>query len=98
MVAARIDPHIGRCAHVAIHTLCPGRALLMVVVLGGIENGRLVTAGAKRVGLHVGLTAMRVMAIGAGYTCLVHLALYERPMHEDFILDLPVGVIQAGLK
>jgi hypothetical protein len=70
----------------------------MVMVLGGVENLGLVTAGAKRVGLRVDFAAMRVVTVSAGDTGLVHFALYERPMHEHLILDLPVGVVKARLK
>ena len=70
----------------------------MVMVLGGVENLGLVTAGTKRVGLRVDFAAVRVVTVSAGYTSLVHFALYEGPMHEHFILDLPVGVVKAGLE
>jgi hypothetical protein len=67
----------------------------MMVMLGCVENLCLVTAGAQRVGLRVGLATVWIMAVSAGDTGLVHLALYEGAMYEHFILDLPIGVVKA---
>jgi two-component system sensor histidine kinase and response regulator WspE len=41
---------------------------------------------------------MRLMAIGAGDASVIHAALDERAIFEHFAVDLPIGMIEAGLE
>ena len=38
---------------------------------------------------------MRIVAIAAGHTCSVHLALHERSVHIDFVEYLAIGEVQV---
>ena len=41
---------------------------------------------------------MRIVAIGATYRFVIHLALHERAVHVHLVEDLAIRVIQAGLQ
>jgi hypothetical protein len=43
------------------------------------------------------LRAMRIMAIGAGYSFMIHLALNERAVFIIFFQDLTIGIIDTFL-
>ena len=66
----------------------------MKMVAGLIEMCRAVTGRAEIVAFGAQTLAMRFMAITAGHTRRVHLALGEGRTDENFLLLLPVRVIE----
>ncbi len=86
--------------HVAIdaHRSRGARLVMMMrrhIVFAG---GMLVTRCARLVARMFQLQRMRIMAIGAADALVVHLALNERTVDVDFVLDLSVGVIGVGIQ
>src|SRR6266481_188984 len=106
VVAPRVHDHVVLGGHVAVDALGAGRGRLVEVmrrrVIGpGRERREArvrlgpVTLGADGIALGPGLAAVRVVAIGAADTALVHLALTERPVLVDLVELLAVGVVEA---
>jgi len=100
VVAAEVDVHVSAAGHVAIHALGPFGSDGVTVVGGDVvfACGVLV---ARRAGFVAGVLEFQrvgVMAIGAADPLVVHLALHERAIDIDLVLDLAVGVIGIGLK
>ena len=93
VVVTGVDDHVVFRRGVAAHALRGGRALLVPVMRGSIKGLRDVTLGTGEVapGRFQGV---RVVAIGAGDAGRVHLALQERAVFVDLVLDLSVSLIE----
>ncbi len=65
----------------------------MVMVRFRGKFGRQMTLTTDRITRGIESLAVRIMAVAAGDTGLVHSALGKRTPDENFVLNLPVGVI-----
>ena len=81
-----------------IDALCAGAALLVMMMLRDVEFCRQMALRAKPIAFVAERQTMRLMAIGAGDASTIHAALDERSIFEHFAIDLPIGMIEAGLK
>ena len=98
VIAPVVHPHVGFRGHVAIDALRTGAALRVMMMLRDIEFCRQMALRAEPIALRAERQTMRLMAIGAGDAGLIHAALDERTIFEHFAIDLPIGMIEAGLK
>jgi hypothetical protein len=62
-----------------------------------IVPGRQVTLRTHAVSGRTQLQAVRFVAVAAGHSGTIHLALQERAIDIDFILHLAIGMVQTGL-
>ena len=67
----------------------------MEVVTELIVVGCLMTLQADAIAGEFQFQAVWLMTVTAGHPGVMHLALYERAVDVDFVLDLTVGVVQA---
>ena len=81
----------------AIDALCSGAAWLVMMMFRDIEFRRQVALRAEPIALLAERQTVRLMAIGAGDAGMIHAALDERAIFEHFAIDLPIGMIEAGL-
>ena len=98
VVVPVVNNHVGLDRHVAIHTGSTRPALFMPVMFRAVIRRVYVALGTKLVVIRPYSVAVGIMAIGANDTCLVHLALQERTIHINFVIDLPIRKIQAGFE
>jgi hypothetical protein len=98
VIAPLVDHHVGFRGHVAIDALCAGAALLVMMMLRDIEFRRQMALRAEPIALLAERQTVRLMAIGAGDSGMIHAALDERAIFEHLAVDLPIGMIEAGLK
>jgi hypothetical protein len=70
----------------------------VVVVGGGVEHRWVVALSAERVPLGAQAQPVRFVAVEALHAGRVHLALREGAVDEDLGVDLPVGVVGAGVE
>ena len=82
----------------AIDALRAGAALLMMMMFHDIEFRRQMALRAEPIALLAERQTVRLMAIGAGDAGMIHAALDERAIFEHFAIDLPIGMIEAGLE
>ena len=82
----------------AIDALCAGAALLVMVMFRDIEFRWQMALRAKPIALLAERQTVRLMAIGTGDAGMIHAALDERAIFEHFTVDLPIGMIEAGLE
>ena len=82
----------------AIDALCAGAALRVMMMFRDIEFRRQMALRAEPIALRAERQTVRLMAIGAGDAGMIHAALDERAIFEHFAVDLPIGMIEAGLK
>ena len=105
VVAARVHDHVVPLLHVAGDALGARRAGRVVMVRGGVVllrrqrrkariGMRLMAAHAERIPLGAERRGVRVVTIGAANAALIHLALPERAVFVDFVVDLPVGEVE----
>ena len=98
VIPARVDLHVSGFRHVAIGTLGTGAVSTVVVVSRYIVGGGLMALRAYRVTIRSQLRRVRVVAIAADNTGLLHLALDKRTVNVNLIEDLPVRVVHRLLK
>src|SRR5208337_1554390 len=98
VIAPVVHLHVGFRGHVAIDALRADAALLVMMMLRDIEFCRQMALHAEPIALLAERQTMRLMAIGAGDASMIHAALDERSIFEHFAIDLPIGLIEAGLK
>jgi hypothetical protein len=68
----------------------------MMMMFRDIEFRRQMALRTEPIALLAERQTMRLMAIGAGDAGMIHAALDERTIFEDFAIDLPIGLIEAG--
>ena len=95
VIPAGIDPHVNLGRHMALDTLGAGTGDLVSVVGGVVIGAGQVALATDAVALGDQLVAVRVVAVGADHTRLVHLALDEGAVDIDFIPNLSVGPVQG---
>ena len=98
MIAPVVHHHVGFRGHVAIDALRAGAARLVMMMFLDIEFRRQMALRAEPIALRAERQTVRLMAIGAGDASMIHATLDERAVFEHFAVDLPVGMIEAGLK
>src|SRR4029453_13074615 len=99
VVPPRIDRHIGRLRHVAIHTQSAWLTVGMTMVDRPVVFAwrMLVARRANLISFVLEPGGMRVMTIGALNPLVIHLALHERAVFIDLVENLPVSVVaRAG--
>ncbi len=94
VVRAIVDQHVGALRHMAVRAKAAGRSGLVKVVFWSIEGIGFVAAGAQRVALRLEIRAVPVVAIAAHHARRVHLALQERAIDIDLVLDLAVVEVE----
>ena len=98
MITPLVDHHVGFRGHVAIDALCADAALLVMMMLRDIEFRRQMALRAEPIALLAERQTVRLMAIGAGDSGMIHAALDERAIFERLAVDLPIDMIEAGLE
>ena len=98
MIAPVVHHHVGFRGHVAIDALGTGAALRVMMMLRDIEFRRQMALRAEPIALRAERQTVRLMAIGAGDAGMIHAALDERAIFEHLAVDLPIGMIEIGLK
>ncbi len=98
VIAPVVDDHIGLGGHMAVDALRARAARLVMGVGGDVELGWQMALRAKRIAFGPQGEAMRLMAVRAGDAGMMHAALQERAIFEHLAVDLPVGMIEAGLQ
>jgi hypothetical protein len=64
----------------------------MMMMFREIEFRRQMALRTEPIALLAERQTMRLMAIGAGDAGMIHAALDERTIFEDFAIDLPIGL------
>ena len=95
MVAPRIDHHVCPLGHVAVDAARAPPRSLMMMMRRGVVLRRQVAGGAERIALGAHLLAVRLVAVAAGDSGVIHAALPERAPDIDLVALLPVDVIQV---
>ena len=98
MITPAIDDHIEALDHVTGDTLCGFGVRLVEVMLRPVVCGWQMTLCAQRIALGAQVTAVGLMAIRAGDSRLIHLALQERPILVHLIADLAVSVVERFIQ
>ena len=98
VIAPVVHNHVGFRGHVAIDALGAGAAWLMMMMFRDIEFRRQMALRAEPIALRAERQTVRLVAIGAGDAGMIHAALDERAIFEHFAVDLPIGMIEAGLE
>jgi hypothetical protein len=93
VIAPVVHHHVILGWHVAADTLRAGATGRMLVVGGDVEFLRQVALGTQSVAFGAQLCSVRFVAVRADDTGLVHRALKEGVVLEDFTVDLPVRMI-----
>jgi hypothetical protein len=86
VVPAKIHAHIKFPRHMTVHTT---HVAVMCMVFRVVSLGK-VTPQAEAVSLHLDASGMGVVAVGANHARVIHLALYERAVDVNLIVDLTV--------
>jgi hypothetical protein len=81
----------------AINALRTGATLLVMVMFCNIEFRWQMALRAEPITLLAERQTVRLMTIGAGDAAMIHAALDERTIFEHLAVDLPIGMIEAGL-
>ena len=94
MVSAIVDHHVRPLGHVAVRAKTSLASGLVEVVLRLVVDVGSMAPRAKGVAFRPRLATMRIVAIAADDASGVHLALQERAVDVDFILDLPIVEVE----
>ncbi len=94
MIASGIHNHVHVGRHVTFHTLGARGLRFMKVVRGRVECGGSMATRAQSIALIRELEAMGFVAVAAGDSGRIHLALQERPIHIHLILNLAITMVQ----
>jgi hypothetical protein len=82
----------------AIDALRASGVSVVVVMLRGVVMRRLMALGAHTITRRAQIQTMRLMAVTAHYTGLVHFTLHEGTVFIDLVTNLSVGVVQGRLR